>query len=242
MEMRVRLSRLVCATSLPVLIASCASTDKRVSASPAEAGLSSGSSTSSASSGPLPSSPSPAPQPQDPSRQPSQPHAPTPQSQAPVPQPQAPAPQPQAPAPQPQAPAPQPKAPAPQPQAPAPQPQPPAPRPPNPNPPPGTVSYDLPNVGGSDLADQDNWRAGYANKCTTAGHPANCLHMSVVVSAVGPDGKPAPIPNPGAGYFAAGVYESCPVTAITPEPPVEVPVGTTVVIKVLCQPVAGGAA
>jgi hypothetical protein len=95
---------------------------------------------------------------------------------------------------------------------------------------------------GSDLADQDNWRLGYQDKCMTAGHPADCLHMSVVASAVGPDGKPAPIPNPGAGYFAHGVYESCPVTAITPEPPVEVPVGTTVVIEALCRPVDKGTA
>jgi hypothetical protein len=147
----------------------------------------------------------------------------------------APAPQPPAPAPQPPAPAPQPPAPAPAPPAPAPQPPAPAPQPPNPNPPPGTVSYDLPNKQ-SDLADQDNWRAGYANNCMMAGHPANCLHMSVRVWA-DVNGTPTPIDNPGAHYFGEGVYDSCGVTDIDPMPPTKVPVGTTVVIKALCEPV-----
>lgn len=117
-----------------------------------------------------------------------------------------------------------------------PQPRPPA---PNPNPPPGTVSYDLPNDG-SDLGDEDNWRAGFADKCRTAGHPRDCLHMSVVVSAVGPDGKEKAIADPGPNYADNGVYSDCHITHIKPEPPVTVPVGTTVVIKVLCTPVAGG--
>jgi len=121
-----------------------------------------------------------------------------------------------------------------------PEPQPPAPPPPpNPNPPPGTVSYDLPNDG-SDLDDEDGWQAGFEDKCTAAGHPTDCLHMSVVVSAVGPDGKATGISDPGPGYRDDGVYDSCTVTHITPEPPVEVPVGTTVVIDVLCQPVDAG--
>jgi hypothetical protein len=97
-------------------------------------------------------------------------------------------------------------------------------------------------VGGSDLVDEDNWRSGYADKCTTAGHPADCLHLSVKAYVSDANGNQTPITNPGPDYFSGGVYESCPVTAITPEPPAEVPVGTTVVIKVLCQPVGGGTA
>lgn len=234
MDRWARASRLACVVPLVLVTVSCASPDERISASPAAAG---GSSPSSAS--PVPPSPVPAPQPPAPSPQP-----PAPAPQAPAPQPQ---PQPQAPAPQPQAPAPAPQAPAPQPQAPAPQPQAPAPQapaapPPNPNPPPGTVSYDLPNVGGSDIADQDNWQSGYRNNCTTAGHPPDCLHMSVVVSALDANGNVTPIDNPGPDYFGDGIYERCAVTSITPEPPVEVPVGTTVVITALCEPVDDGAA
>jgi len=132
-------------------------------------------------------------------------------------------------------PKPQPK---PQPQPPAPQPQPPAP-PPNPNPPPGTVSYDLPGVGGSDLVDEDNWRAGYEGSCTTAGYPPDCLHMSVKVFAPDANGTDVRIADPGPNY-SADVYDSCPVTAITPMPPAKVPVGTTVVIEVHCKPAGGG--
>jgi hypothetical protein len=215
MEMRARTSRLACVASLAIVIASCASPDERVDASPAAAA---GSSKSSASTAPVPPSWVPAPQTTTP------PPPPSPRPPAPAPRP----------------PAPQPQPPAPQPQPPAP--QPPAPPAPNPNPPPGTVSYDLPNVGGSDLADEDNWRSGYANNCTTAGYPADCLHMSVVVSAPDANGDPTRIDDPGPGYFSDGVYESCPVTAITPEPPAKVPVGTTVVIEVLCDPVGDGAA
>ena len=127
----------------------------------------------------------------------------------------------------------------PQPQPPAPRPQPPAP-PSNPNPPPGTVSYDLPSVGGSDLADEDNWRAGYEGSCTTAGHPPDCLHMSVKVFAPDGNGTDVRIADPGPNYSSDGVYDSCPVTAITPMPPAKVPVGTTVVIEVHCQPAGGG--
>ena len=134
---------------------------------------------------------------------------------------------------------PKPPQPQPQPPAPQPQPQPPAP-PPNPNPPPGTVSYDLPSVGGSDLADEDNWRAGYAGSCTTAGHPPDCLHMSVTVFAPDANGTDARIADPGPNYTDDGVYDSCPVTAITPRPPATVPVGTTVVIEVHCEPAGGG--
>jgi hypothetical protein len=104
------------------------------------------------------------------------------------------------------------------------------------------VSYDLPNVGGSDIADQDNWRSGYENNCTTAGHPPDCLHMDVRVSAPDENGTPAPIANPGPDYFGDGIYQRCEVTGITPLPPVEVPVGTTVVIEALCEPVGDGAA
>jgi hypothetical protein len=218
MDMRARVFRLAFVVPLAVVVVSCASPDERITASPMEAGASSDPSESSESS----ASPEPSPAPQPP---------------APAPQPPVPAPQPPASAPAPPAPAPQPPAPAPQPPAPAPQPPAPAPQPPNPNPPPGTVSYDLPNVGGSDIADQDNWQAGYENNCTTAGHPADCLHMSVLVWAPDANGNPAPIPNPGPDYFGDGIYQSCAVISITPEPPVEVPVGTTVVIKALCEPV-----
>jgi hypothetical protein len=214
MEMRVRISRLACAASLAVVIASCGSPDKQIDA--AEAG-SSGASTSSPSGTAVTESSVPPPQPQEstPQPHPSPTHAPGPAPPKPQPQP-----------------------PAPQPQPPAPQPQPPAPPAPNPNPPPGTVSYDLPNVDGSDLADEDNWRSGYEDNCTRAGHPSDCLHMSVEVYAPDANGDPVRIrPDPGPNYADAGVYATCPVTAITPEPPAEVPVGTTVIIKVLCQPV-----
>jgi hypothetical protein len=65
--------------------------------------------------------------------------------------------------------------------------------------------------------------------------------MSVEVSAVDADGHATPIADPGPNYVDDGVYESCPVTAITPEPPVEVPVGTTVHIHVECHPVPADA-
>jgi hypothetical protein len=210
MEMRVRISRLTCATALVVVIASCASPDERVDASPAAA-ESSRSSTSSASSVPAPQTSVSIPTTQAPTTRPRP--APT---TAPAPKP--------------------PQPPPPEPPQPPPQPQPPAPPPPNPNPPPGTVSYDLPNDG-SDLADEDNWQRGFEGKCADAGYPTDCLHMSVVVSAVGPDGKATEIKDPGPNYADSGVYSSCTVTHIEPEPPVEVPVGTTVVIEVLCQPV-----
>jgi hypothetical protein len=92
-------------------------------------------------------------------------------------------------------------------------------------------------VGGSDINDQDNWRNGYANNCTTAGHPPDCLHMDLRVWVLDENGNRVRIDNPGANYFAAGVYEYCQVTAIDPEPPAEVPVGTAVVIDALCEPV-----
>jgi hypothetical protein len=95
-------------------------------------------------------------------------------------------------------------------------------------------------VGGSDLIDQENWRAGFEDTCTTAGYPADCLHMSVRVFAPDEEGKPTRIDNPGPDYESDGVYSSCPVTAITPEPGSEVDVGTTVVIEVLCEPVSNG--
>jgi hypothetical protein len=95
-------------------------------------------------------------------------------------------------------------------------------------------------VGGSDLVDQENWRAGFEDTCTSAGYPADCLHMSVRVSAPDEQGKPTRIDNPGPDYASDGVYSSCPVTAITPEPGSEVDVGTTVVIEVLCEPVSNG--
>jgi hypothetical protein len=238
MDVWARASRLVAVAPLAVVMVSCGGNDPSISASPPETVASSSGSSASSAPGSQPSVPesqqsasgsqAPAPQPQ----------APRPQPQAPRPRPQ---PQPQQPQPQPQQPQPQP--PQPQPQAPQPQPQPqpqPAPPPPNPNPPPGTVSYDLPNVGGSDLIDQENWRAGFEDTCTTAGYPADCLHMSVRVSAPDEEGKPTRIDNPGPDYESDGVYSSCPVTAITPEPGSEVDVGTTVVIEVLCEPVSNG--
>jgi hypothetical protein len=160
----------------------------------------------------------------------------------PVPPP-GPAPEPPGPAPEPPGPAPEPPGPAPEPPAPAPEPPAPAPPPPNPNPPPGTVSYDLPDEdGGSDIVDQDNWKAGYEDNCTRAGHPADCLHMSVLVEAPDENGVVVPVPNPGSDYFGDGIYESCTVYDIEPTPGVEVPVGTTVVIRALCEPVDDGAA
>jgi hypothetical protein len=221
-----RASRLVAVAPLAVVMVSCGGNDPSISASPPETVASSSGSSA---------SPAPGSQPSVPESQES-----ASGSRAPAPQPQAPRPQPQAPRPQPQ---PQPQPPQPQPQAPQPQPQPqpqPAPPPPNPNPPPGTVSYDLPNVGGSDLIDQENWRSGFEDTCTTAGYPADCLHMSVRVSAPDEEGKPTRIDNPGPDYGSDGVYSSCPVTAITPEPGSEVDVGTTVVIDVLCEPVSNG--
>jgi hypothetical protein len=235
MDVWARASRLVAVAPLAVVMVSCGGNDPSISASPPETVASSSGSSASSAPGSQPSVPesqqsasgsqAPAPQPQ----------APRPQPQ---PQPQPPQPQPQAPQPQPQ-PAPPPPPPQPQPAPPPPQPQP-APPPPNPNPPPGTVSYDLPNVGGSDLIDQENWRAGFEDTCTTAGYPADCLHMSVRVSAPDEEGKPTRIDNPGPDYESDGVYSSCPVTAITPEPGSEVDVGTTVVIEVLCEPVSNG--
>jgi hypothetical protein len=224
MDVWARASRLVAVAPLAVVMVSCGGNDPSISASPPETVASSSGSSASSAPGSQPSVPE------------SQESASG--SRAPAPQPQAPRPQPQAPRPQPQ---PQPQPPQPQPQAPQPQPQPqPAPPPPNPNPPPGTVSYDLPNVGGSDLIDQENWRAGFEDTCTTAGYPADCLHMSVRVSAPDEEGKPTRIDNPGPDYESDGVYSSCPVTAITPEPGSEVDVGTTVVIEVLCEPVSNG--
>jgi hypothetical protein len=213
MELRVRISRLTCAAAVVVVVASCAGPDEGVEASPAAA-ESSRSSTPSASDATVPQTSVPVP-PTSTSRP-----RPAPTT-TPVPKP----PQPQPPAPQPQ-----------------PQPQPPAPPPPNPNPPPGTVSYDLPNVPGSDLADEDNWRSGYENNCTTAGHPTDCLHMSVKVFAPDGSGTDVRIDDPGPNYSDDGVYDSCPVTAITPMPPATVPVGTTVVIEVHCEPAGGGSA
>jgi hypothetical protein len=257
-----RASRLVAVAPLAVVMVSCGGNDPSISASPPETVASSSGSSGSSVPGSQPSVPesqqsasgsqAPAPQPQVPRPQPQGPRPqprPQPQPQAPQPQPQPPQPQPQpqAPQPQPQAPQPQPQPqPAPPPPPPPPQPQPappppqPAPPPPNPNPPPGTVSYDLPNVGGSDLIDQENWRAGFEDTCTTAGYPADCLHMSVRVFAPDEEGKPTRIDNPGPDYESDGVYSSCPVTAITPEPGSEVDVGTTVVIEVLCEPVSNG--
>jgi hypothetical protein len=219
-----RASRLVAVAPLAVVMVSCGGNDPSISASPPETVASSSASSASPAPGSQPSVP--------------ESHESASGSRAPAPQPQAPRPQPQPQPPQPQPQAPQPQ---PQPQAPQPQPQPqPAPPPPNPNPPPGTVSYDLPNVGGSDLIDQENWRAGFEDTCTTAGYPADCLHMSVRVSAPDEEGKPTRIDNPGPDYESDGVYSSCPVTAITPEPGSEVDVGTTVVIEVLCEPVSNG--
>jgi hypothetical protein len=223
MDVWARASRLVAVAPLAVVMVSCGGNDPSISASPPETVASSSGSSASSAPGSQPSVPE--------SASASGSLAPAPQPQAPRPQPQ-----PQPPQPQPQAPQPQP-----QPQAPQPQPQPqPAPPPPNPNPPPGTVSYDLPNVGGSDLIDQENWRAGFEDTCTTAGYPADCLHMSVRVFAPDEEGKPTRIDNPGPDYESDGVYSSCPVTAITPEPGSEVDVGTTVVIDVLCEPVSNG--
>jgi hypothetical protein len=267
MDVWARASRLVAVAPLAVVMVSCGGNDPSISASPPETVASSSGSSGSSVPGSQPSVPesqqsasgsqAPAPQPQVPRPQPQgprpqprpqpQPQAPQPQPQPPQPQPQpqAPQPQPQAPQPQPQ-PAPPPPPPQPQPAPPPPQPAPPppppqpAPPPPNPNPPPGTVSYDLPNVGGSDLIDQENWRAGFEDTCTTAGYPADCLHMSVRVFAPDEEGKPTRIDNPGPDYESDGVYSSCPVTAITPEPGSEVDVGTTVVIEVLCEPVSNG--
>jgi hypothetical protein len=262
MDVWARASRLVAVAPLAVVMVSCGGNDPSISASPPETVASSSGSSGSSVPGSQPSVPesqqsasgsqAPAPQPQVPRPQPQGPRPqprPQPQPQAPQPQPQPPQPQPQpqAPQPQPQAPQPQPQ-PAPPPPPPPPQQQPappppppqPAPPPPNPNPPPGTVSYDLPNVGGSDLIDQENWRAGFEDTCTTAGYPADCLHMSVRVFAPDEEGKPTRIDNPGPDYESDGVYSSCPVTAITPEPGSEVDVGTTVVIEVLCEPVSNG--
>lgn len=215
MEMRARMSRRACLASLVVVVTSCGSPDEQIDASEAAA---SGASTSPSQTVP----PSPETTTQSP---PSTTHAPAPDPPAPEP------PKPEPPKP----PAPQPAPPRPNP--PAPQPEPPA---PNPNPPPGTVSYDLPDVGGSDLADEDNWRAGYANNCTTAGHPPDCLHLTVRAYAPDANGDPTRIDDPGPNYVEDNVYESCPVTEITPAPPAEVPVGTTVVITVLCRPVGAG--
>jgi hypothetical protein len=258
MDVWARASRLVAVAPLAVVMVSCGGNDPSISASPPETVASSSGSSGSSVPGSQPSVPesqqsasgsqAPAPQPQVPRPQPQGPRPqprPQPQPQAPQPQPQPPQPQPQPQAPQPQPQAPQPQ-PAPPPPPPPPQPQPappppqPAPPPPNPNPPPGTVSYDLPNVGGSDLIDQENWRAGFEDTCTTAGYPADCLHMSVRVFAPDEEGKPTRIDNPGPDYESDGVYSSCPVTAITPEPGSEVDVGTTVVIEVLCEPVSNG--
>jgi hypothetical protein len=216
MDMRARVS-LAFVTPLAILIASCASPEEADTESQAaESSTSSTSSTSSESSE---------------------------SSESRAPQPSAPAPGPPVPPPKPPAPAPGPPVPAPKPPVPAPKPPVPAPPPPNPNPPPGTVSYDLPDEdGGSDIIDQDNWRNGYEGNCTDAGHPPDCLHMSLLVEAPDETGQPGPIPTPRADYQDDGIYRSCTVYDIEPDPGTEVPVGTTVVIRALCELVDDGAA
>ena len=96
--------------------------------------------------------------------------------------------------------------------------------------PPGTVSYDLPGVG-VDL-DPEGWESGFKNTCEAAGHDEKCLRMDVVVSERQPDGSLKDIKTPGPDYGA--VYSACLVTSISPEPGTEVPVPTTVIIKVVC--------